>query len=268
MGVVLLLVKSVGGALVFAGLVAAGREGAKVLQQSPTPQASLTRTLVPVKASAGVQKTCETIHQTVHQVARAMAAGMKIADHIVRLAVPQLRHRLQHRFRPVALSAPRAERGHPLTELGAARGVVYLPHTVVQMTGLAAADVRVRLRCRSCKTLKKEADALTGTRLAEDIVEGACPIEGMLQRGEDLRIPMLIAAGSAVAVGCEPCLNIVVPALIEAGVGDSDIRMAVEIGQAVKDQASSIIQEAADVLAGTDLSSGARAIECEQCGEE
>ena len=57
-------------------------------------------------------------------------------------------------------------------------------------------------------------------------------------------------------------------ALIEAGVGDSDIRMAVEIGQAVKDQASSIIQEAADVLAGTDLSSGARAIKCEPCDEE
>ena len=116
--------------------------------------------------------------------------------------------------------------------------------------------------------MKKEADALAGTRLAEGIVEGACPIEGMMQRGEDLRIPMLIAAGSAVGVGCEPCLNIVIPALIEAGVQESDIRMAVEIGQAVKDQASSIIQEAADVLAGTDLSSGARAVQCEQCDEE
>ena len=111
--------------------------------------------------------------------------------------------------------------------------------------------------------MKRAADALTGTRLAEGIVEGACPIESMLQRGEDLRIPMLIAAGSAVGVGCEPCLNIVIPALIEAGVQGGDIRMAAEIGQAVKDQASSIIQEAADVLAGTDLSSGARAIKCE-----
>ncbi len=116
--------------------------------------------------------------------------------------------------------------------------------------------------------MKKEADALAGTRLTEGIVEGACPIEGMLQRGDDLRIPMLIAAGAAVGVGCEPCLNIVIPALIEAGVQESDIRLAVEIGQAVKDQASSIIQEAADVLAGTDLSSGARAIKCEQCDEE
>ena len=111
--------------------------------------------------------------------------------------------------------------------------------------------------------MKRAADALTGTRLAEGIVEGACPIESMLQRGEDLRIPMLIAAGSAVGVGCEPCLNIVIPALIEAGVQGGDIRMAAEIGQAVKDQASSIIQEAADVLAGTDLSSGARAIKYE-----
>lgn len=111
--------------------------------------------------------------------------------------------------------------------------------------------------------MKRAADALTGTRLAEGIVEGACPIESMLQRGEDLRIPMLIAAGSAVGVGCEPCLNIVIPALIEAGVKAGDIRMAVEIGQAVRDQASSIIQEAADVLAGTELSSGARAVRCD-----
>jgi alkylhydroperoxidase/carboxymuconolactone decarboxylase family protein YurZ len=116
--------------------------------------------------------------------------------------------------------------------------------------------------------MKRKADALTGTHLAEGIVEGACPIEEMRQSGEDVRIPMLIGAGSAVAAGCEPCLNIVIPTLIEAGVQDSDIRMAVEIGQAVKDQASSIIQEAADVLAGTDLSSGARAIECAQCDED
>jgi len=111
--------------------------------------------------------------------------------------------------------------------------------------------------------MKRAADALTGTRLAEGIVEGACPVESMLQRGEDLRIPMLITEGSAVGVGCEPCLNIVIPALIEAGVRAGDIRMAVEIGQAVRDQASSIIQEAADVLAGTELSSGARAIKCD-----
>src|SRR3972149_8559935 len=117
MHVVLLLVESVSGALVLAGLATAWREGAKVLQQGPTSQTTLTRTLVPVKTTARVEKTCETIHQTVHQIARAMAAGMSVADHIVRLAVPQLGHHLQHCFRPVALLTPRAERCHPLAKV-------------------------------------------------------------------------------------------------------------------------------------------------------
>ena len=52
----------------------------------------------------------------------------------------------------------------------------------------------------------------------------------------DYKVTMLIAAGAAMAANCEPCLNKVVPDLIEAGVAEADIRKAVEIGQFVKDR--------------------------------
>ncbi len=47
----------------------------------------------------------------------------------------------------------------------------------------------------------------------------------------DYKVTMLIAAGAAMAANCEPCLNKVVPDLMEAGVAEDDIRRAVEIGQ-------------------------------------
>ncbi len=77
-----------------------------------------------------------------------------------------------------------------------------------------------------------------------------CPAEKM-KKDESYERVMLIAAGSAMAASCEPCLNTVIPNLIEAGVADTRIRMAVEIGQYVKDREADIIKEAADVLAGT-----------------
>lgn len=111
--------------------------------------------------------------------------------------------------------------------------------------------------------MKKDADALTGTQLWEDAPEGACPLEEMRKQGIDVRVPMLIAAGSAVAAGCEPCLNSVIPKLIEADVHDADIRKAVEIGQGIKDRQASNIKEVADLLTGTNLLDGAVAEECE-----
>lgn len=69
----------------------------------------------------------------------------------------------------------------------------------------------------------------------------------------DYKVTMLIAAGAAMAANCEPCLNKVVPDLIEAGVAEADIRRAVEIGQFVKDKPAAIMKEAADVLTGTNL---------------
>ena len=70
----------------------------------------------------------------------------------------------------------------------------------------------------------------------------------------DYKVTMLIAAGAAMAANCEPCLNKVVPDLIEAGVAEADIRKAVEIGQFVKDKPAAIMKEAADVLTGSHLS--------------
>jgi alkylhydroperoxidase/carboxymuconolactone decarboxylase family protein YurZ len=70
----------------------------------------------------------------------------------------------------------------------------------------------------------------------------------------DYKVTMLIAAGAAMAANCEPCLNKIVPDLIEAGVAQADIRKAVEIGQFVKDKPAAIMKEAADVLTGSQLS--------------
>ena len=70
----------------------------------------------------------------------------------------------------------------------------------------------------------------------------------------DYKVTMLIAAGAAMAANCEPCLNRVVPDLIEAGVAEADIRKAVEIGQFVKDKPAAIMKEAADALTGTHMS--------------
>ena len=72
----------------------------------------------------------------------------------------------------------------------------------------------------------------------------------------DHRVTLLIAAGAAMAANCEPCLNKVVPELIESGVHESDIRRAVEIGQFVKDRPATVMKQAADVLTGSELSDG------------
>ena len=70
----------------------------------------------------------------------------------------------------------------------------------------------------------------------------------------DYKVTMLIAAGAAMEVNCEPCLNKIIPDLVEAGVAEADIRKAAEIGQFVKDRPAAIMKEAADALAGTRLS--------------
>jgi hypothetical protein len=78
----------------------------------------------------------------------------------------------------------------------------------------------------------------------------------------DYKVTMLIAAGAAMAANCEPCLNKVVPDLIEAGVAEADIRKAVEIGQFVKDKPAAIMKEAADALTGSHLSEPHTSEEC------
>lgn len=78
----------------------------------------------------------------------------------------------------------------------------------------------------------------------------------------DYKVTMLIVAGAAMAANCEPCLNKIVPDLIEAGVADEDIRKAVEIGQFVKDKPAAIMKQAADILTGTQLLEGPITEEC------
>jgi alkylhydroperoxidase/carboxymuconolactone decarboxylase family protein YurZ len=77
-----------------------------------------------------------------------------------------------------------------------------------------------------------------------------CPA-GKMQKDANYKRIMLIAAGSAMAASCEPCLNSVIPNLIEVGVPDSEIRRAVEIGQYITNREADIMKEAADFLAGT-----------------
>ena len=78
----------------------------------------------------------------------------------------------------------------------------------------------------------------------------------------DHKVTLLIAAGAAMAANCEPCLNKVVPDLIESGVVTADIRAAVEIGQYVKDRPAVVMKQAADLLAGTRLSEGLEEAGC------
>lgn len=117
----------------------------------------------------------------------------------------------------------------------------------------AAVQIGQMAKDKPALLLKREADALTGTHLAAPAALGTCPIETMASRGLDLRVPLLVAASSALAAGCEPCLNSIVPRLIESGVADADIRKALEIGQGIKDRAAANMREVADVLARTNL---------------
>ena len=117
----------------------------------------------------------------------------------------------------------------------------------------AAMQVGQAVKDKPAKRLKEAADFLTGSHLADEPSNKPCPMESM-PRDDTYKVTMLIAAGSAMAAGCEPCLNQAIPGLIEAGVADADIRRALEIGQAVKEIAADNMKEVADVLAGTRLS--------------
>ena len=113
----------------------------------------------------------------------------------------------------------------------------------------AAVEMGQLVKDKPATLLKKAADVLTGTNLTAKPTGEGCPADKM-KRGAEYNLTMLIGAGAAMAAGCEPCLNKVVPGLIEAGVAEADIRKAVEIGQAARDRSASIMKEAAEVLAG------------------
>jgi alkylhydroperoxidase/carboxymuconolactone decarboxylase family protein YurZ len=116
-----------------------------------------------------------------------------------------------------------------------------------------AVQVGQTVKDKPAGIMKRLADDQTGTGLWTEAPAVRCPAEAMRQT-PIYALTMLIAAGSAMAANCEPCLNKVIPDLIEAGVPDNDIRRALEIGQSVKDQKANEMKEAADILGGTSLS--------------
>lgn len=133
--------------------------------------------------------------------------------------------------------------------------------SVESLRALGAHEDEVRLAAQVGQTVKDKpagmmktlADRLTGTSLQSKTPHAGCPAEKAKQTSA-YPILLLIAAGSAMSANCEPCLNKVIPDLIEAGVAEEDIRLALEIGQFVKDQQADLMKEVADILADTDLS--------------
>lgn len=92
-----------------------------------------------------------------------------------------------------------------------------------------------QVRERPAANMLEVADMLIDTDYAPK-EEHSCPATKLDRSTTSYKIMMLIAAGSAMAANCEPCLNHIVPNLIEAGVANADIRKAVEIGLRVKEK--------------------------------
>ena len=79
--------------------------------------------------------------------------------------------------------------------------------------------------------------------VADVLVETGYGVDSGFERSADAiqsdalcpKTVLLISAGAAMAANCEPCLNMLVPRLIEVGVSDDDIRTAVNIGKETLD---------------------------------
>ena len=78
----------------------------------------------------------------------------------------------------------------------------------------------------------------------------------------DTETQLLVAAGSAVAAGCIPCLETIASAALDAGVDNRKLRAAAVIGQFVKDQPAGQMKQRADELLGTHLSLSAAPDPC------
>jgi alkylhydroperoxidase/carboxymuconolactone decarboxylase family protein YurZ len=76
--------------------------------------------------------------------------------------------------------------------------------------------------------------------------------------GKDLppETQILIAMGSAVAAGCQPCLEKIVALAQSEELDKAQMRAAVSIGQYIKDQPAAHMKALADELVGTNLSTG------------
>ena len=69
----------------------------------------------------------------------------------------------------------------------------------------------------------------------------------------DQRTQLLIALGSSIAAGCQPCLETIVGQARAAGIAEDELQSAAIIGQFVKDQPAEDMKQLADELLGTHL---------------
>ncbi len=81
----------------------------------------------------------------------------------------------------------------------------------------------------------------------------------------DRETQLLVAAGSAVAAGCIPCLETIVGMARAEGIDEKKIKEAVMTGQYVKQQPADMMKQAADQLVGTHLSGKAISTESGGC---
>jgi len=69
----------------------------------------------------------------------------------------------------------------------------------------------------------------------------------------DRATQLLVAAGSAVAAGCIPCLETIVEMARAEGIEEKKLKEAVMTGQYVKEQPANMMKAFADRLVGTHL---------------
>ena len=85
---------------------------------------------------------------------------------------------------------------------------------------------------------------------------------GLFVNNVDEEVQYLVAIGSAVASGCQPCLERIVARARDAGIEEKKMKSAAIIGQFVKDQPAADMKQLADQLLGTHLSRAESAPDC------
>ena len=86
-------------------------------------------------------------------------------------------------------------------------------------------------------------------------------------KGLDPETQILIAMASAVAAGCQPCLQKIVAMARDETLDAAKMKAAVEIGQFVKDQPAAHMKELADQLVGSNLCAGSTGAKCPAAGD-
>ena len=87
---------------------------------------------------------------------------------------------------------------------------------------------------RPAQHMMSVADILVETQYGVDGALG-CNADNIESTALCQKTVLLVSAGAAMAANCEPCLNTLVPRLIEVGVSSEDIRTAVTIGKETQD---------------------------------